>query len=113
MLDLGVWMALQSVVEKLHRSQWQELNALCSTAEKAWEEFYMVRLTNVYERWKMVLDLILKDNDGDKFIETNRGKLFGSPSREAEDLDEESGSVAVDIEDMTAEDTDIINLGLD
>ena len=73
----------------------------------------MVKLTNVYEQWNMVLDLILKDNGGDKFIEANRGKLFRSPSWEAEDLDEESRRGADDIEGMTAEDIDNTNLGLD
>lgn len=50
MLDLGVLMALQSVVEKLHHDQRQALNALCSTVKKAWEDSDMVKLTNAYER---------------------------------------------------------------
>ena len=112
MLDLGVWMALQSVVEKLHRSQWQELNALCSTIEKAREELDMVKLTNVYERWKMVLDLILKDNGSGKFIQANRVRLFQSPSQEAEELDNTSWDKVVGAEDMTRENIDNANLGL-
>ena len=112
MLDLGVWMALQSVVEKLHHNQRQELNALCSTVERAWGDLDMVKLSNVYERWKMVLDLILKDDGGDKFVEANRGKLFRQPPREAEDLDEMTRREAVDDEDMTAEDIDNVDLGL-
>ena len=87
--------------------------ALCSTVKKAWEDLDMVKLTNVYERWKMVLDLILKDNGGNKYIEANRGKLFRNPSWEAEDLDETSRREAVDVEDMTAEDIDDVDLGLD
>ena len=59
MLDLGVWMALQSVVEKLHHGQRQHITALCNTVTKAWEELDRVKLTNEYERWKLVLDLIL------------------------------------------------------
>ena len=43
----------------------------------------------------MVLDLILKDNAGNKFIEANRGKLFRSLSQEAEDLNEESEHKAI------------------
>ena len=61
---------------------------------------------------KMVLDLILKDDGGDKFGEANRGKLFRQPPREAEDLDEMTRREAVDDEDMTAEDIDNVDLGL-
>lgn len=61
----------------------------------------------------MVLDLILKDNGGDKYIKANRGKLFRNPSRETEDLDETSRREAVDAEDMAAEDIDNVDLGLD
>ena len=63
-------------------------------------------------RWKMVLDLILKDDGGDKFGEANRGKLFRQPPGETEDLDEMTGREAVDDKDMTAEDIDTVDLGL-
>ena len=112
MLDIEVWMALQSVVEKLHHDQRQELNALCSTIEKAREELDMVKLTNVYERWKMVLDLILKDNGSSKFIQANRVRLFQRPSQEAEELDNTSWDKVVGAEDMTRENIDNANLGL-
>lgn len=91
MLDLGIWMALQSMVEMINHNQKQELNTLCNTVMKAWDELEMVKLSNVYERQKLILDLILKGNDSDKFIEAERGKLFKEPSREAEDLDEMPG----------------------
>ena len=106
-------MALQSVVEKMHHNQRQELNALCATVMKAWEELDSVKLTNVYERWKMVLDLILKDDGGDKFVEANRGKLFRAPSQEAEDLEEEQRELAAEIDQLTGEDIDRMDLGLD
>ena len=111
-LDLGVGMALQSVVEKLHHNQRQELNALCSTVKKAREDLDKVNLTIFYEKWKIVLDLILKNNSGDKFIEANRGKLFRSPSREAEHFNEASMREAVDIEDMKGNDIENIDIGL-
>ena len=37
MLDLGIWMALQSVVEKMHHGKRQHLDALCSTVMEVWE----------------------------------------------------------------------------
>ena len=51
-LDLGIRMALQSVVEKLHHNQRQELNALCSTVKKVWQALDTVKLINVFEQWK-------------------------------------------------------------
>ena len=48
-----------------------------------------IKLENVYERWKLVLDLIIEDKGGDRLIESKRGKLFREPSPEAEDLDED------------------------
>ena len=112
MLDLGVWMALQSVVEKMHHGQRQELSSLCHTATRAWGELDHIKLNNVYERWMLVLDLILKDNGGDKYVESNRGKLFRSPSREAEDLDEDVARREVSDEELTAPDIEEIDLSL-
>ena len=43
----------------------------------------------VYRRWKIVLDLIIEDDGGNRKVETKRGKLFRAPSDEAEILDED------------------------
>merc|ERR1711966_508988 len=109
MLDLGVWMTFQSVVEKLHIFMRQEVRALCNTVDRAWDELDATKLRNVYERWKLVLDLIIKDEGGDRYIEGNRGKLFKTPSPEAEELDEEEDE---EEEELTAEDIDNNDLGL-
>ena len=70
-LDLGVWMAFQSLVEKLHLFKRQEVKALCNTVDRAWEDMDATKLRNVFERWKLVLDLIIKDDGGDRYIEAN------------------------------------------
>ena len=57
--------------------------------DKAWDELDATKLRNVYERWKLVLELIIKNGGGDRYIKANRGKLFKEPSPEAEELDEE------------------------
>ena len=50
-LDLGVWMALQNVVEKLHFRQRTEVEALCSrTVDDTWKELESIKLENVYGR---------------------------------------------------------------
>ena len=47
MLDLGVWMAFQKVVEKIHAGKVKERDALARTVEDAWREMDPVKLTNV------------------------------------------------------------------
>ena len=42
-----------------------EAKALCNTVEEAWKQLDSIKLQNVYNRWKMALDLIIEDNDGD------------------------------------------------
>ena len=103
-------MALQSVVEKMHRGQRQELTTLCSTVTRAWDKLDLVKLDNVYKRWKLVLDLILKDGGGNKFIKSNRGKIFRAPSREAEDPGKDAAQRDVDDEGLTAGEIEDINL---
>ena len=87
MLDLGVWMALQSVVEKLHFKKRNEKEALARTVRKGWDDLEDIKLANVWERWKLVLDLIIADNGGNSKVESKRGKLYSAPSGEAEDLE--------------------------
>ena len=65
-----------------------------------------IKLRNVYERWKLVLDLIIKDDGRDRYIEANRGKLFKVPSPETEELDKEEDEE----EEMTAEEIDTNDL---
>ena len=110
MLDLGIWMAFQNVVEKLHFGCMKEPNALARTVNKAWEELEPAKLTNVFNRWKLVLDLIIDDDGGNQKVESKRGKLFRAPSEHDECINdlvdpnrEESAADAVDKEDLNAE----------
>jgi len=83
MLDLGVWMALQSVVEKMHFRKRVQTDALARTVESSWDKLEPIKLTNVWNRWKMVLDLIIEDNGGDALVEAKRGKLYRTPTAAA------------------------------
>ena len=92
MLDLGVWMAFQNVVERMHFRRRMEAQALARTVERSWEDLEPVKLENVYRRWKLVLDLIIEDQGGNAKVESRRGKLYSAPAAEAEiheELDEE------------------------
>ena len=50
MLDLGVLMAFQNVLEKLHFRQRTEVKALANTVNKAWDELEPIKLENIYSR---------------------------------------------------------------
>ena len=63
--------------------------------------------------WKMVLDLIIEDNGGDRLIEAKRGKLYRAPSPEMEDLNEDRESRDVNDDERTQEDIDVMDQGLD
>ena len=94
MLDLGVWMAFQNVVEKMHFKKRKEAEALCGTVREAWKQLDPVKLENVYNRWKMVLDLIIEDEGGNAKVESKRGKLYREPPPEAECLEKEEANDA-------------------
>ena len=72
MLDLGVWMAFQHVVKKMHFKKRKEAEALCKTVNVAWKQLDPVKLGNVYKRWKLVLDLIIEDKGGNAKVESKR-----------------------------------------
>ena len=76
MLDLGAWMSIQSVVEKLHRTRVMNEKALAETVLQAFDEFDgYTKLAAIARRWELVLDLILDDDGGNNLVETKRGML--------------------------------------
>ena len=87
LLDLGVWRAVQSNVEKLSWRNRQDLNVLAHTVEDAWDKFSVETIGKVYKRWTRVLDLIQLDNGGNRFVESLRGKLTKDPNATEEDED--------------------------
>ena len=90
MLDLGAWMALQNVVQKLHFKQRSQPDALARTLMRAWDELDPQKLINIDRRWLMVLYLIIEDKGGDRLVEKRRGKLYSEPPADVEDLDVET-----------------------
>ena len=102
MLDLGVWTAIQHVVETKHRGQRTEKEALWRTCKAAWDEFDPQKLTNVFERWKKVLDLIIEDEGGNGLVESKRGKLFSAPSAEAETPEFDDDEAAIEAAEIGA-----------
>ena len=101
MLDLCVWMAFQNVVEKQHIGCMKDTNCLAKTVDTAWNDLDPVNLENVWNRWRLVLDLIIDDDGGNRLVESKRGKLFHAPPEEAE--------VIEDVLDEEETDTDILD----
>ena len=64
-----------------------EVKALANTVNKIWDELEPIKLENVYNQWKMVLELIIEDKGGDGKIESKRSKLCQAPSEEAKCMD--------------------------
>jgi len=62
---------------------------LCRTVDRAWDKLEAIKLENVYNRWKRVLDLIIEDGGGNSKVESKHGKLYRKPSNEAENLEDE------------------------
>ena len=50
MLDLGVWMAFQNVVEQQHIGCMKEANCLTRTVDAAWTGLEPVELENIWNR---------------------------------------------------------------
>ena len=66
----------------------KELDALARTTEDAWDELESIKLANVWNRWRLVLDLIIEDEGGDRKVEAKRGKIFRAPPEEAEVIED-------------------------
>ena len=73
LLDLGAWMALQSIVEKKHRLKIMHKDVLAKTIEANFSCLSEAVLERIYGRWLKVLDLIIKDKGNNDLVEKDRG----------------------------------------
>jgi hypothetical protein len=65
--NLGMWMSLQSFVEKKHGGKPTDVAVLVRTIQEAWDHFDETVFSPVYARWMKVLDLIIA-NHGDNAL---------------------------------------------
>ena len=73
-------MALKCAVERLSHRQHQDADIVNATVLNAWEIFPTKTIGKFFERWVKVLDFLLKDNGGNRFVEKDRGKLTNDPT---------------------------------
>ena len=77
MLDLGVWMSIQSAVQRVHFNRRCHHDALATSVEDAWSSHLNEgAFLRVYKRIRVVLRCILDDAGGNHLVEKIRGKLF-------------------------------------
>lgn len=76
-LDLGVWMSIQTSVQRVHRGRRCQHSALAKSVEDAWESYLNEKaFMNVWRRLRVVLRCILDDKGGNQTVESKRGALF-------------------------------------
>jgi hypothetical protein len=78
-LDLGLWMSLQSHVEKLHRNRTRDPDGLAVSVKQAWDHLPVETIQKVFDRIPVVLQLIV-EGDGDNInVEDRRGRHNNPP----------------------------------
>ena len=76
MLDLGVWMSIQSSVEKTHRGRRCQADALAWSIEDSWNNYLSPQaFANVFNRLRVVLACIVDGKGGNDKVEEKRGVL--------------------------------------
>ena len=96
LLDLGIWMALQSVVEKTHRGKLVNRDLLAETVYEAFGSMEESVLRNVYQRWLTVLDLVIEGEGSNDMVDQNRRMLRRNPMDDSEDNDLEEIVALID-----------------
>ena len=77
MLDLGVWMSIQSAVTRVHHMRRCHHDALARSVVDAWNHYLsLAAFKNVHCRLRVVLSCIVEDKGGSSLVESKRGKLF-------------------------------------
>ena len=72
MLDLGVWMTVQSKVETFHRRKVKQHDALAWSVKKAWYNMEEQKLTKIWECFLKVLDIKILDQGGKYLVKIHR-----------------------------------------
>ena len=99
MLDLGVWMSLQSYVEKNHRDKVMQSNELAKSVMLGFSQIPTDVLERVHDRRKLVLRLIYAGKGRNDLVEKHRGKKEETddlPSIPAEIIDVDSDVIRLD-----------------
>ena len=80
-------MALQSVVEKIHRGKLINRDVLAETVYEAFGSMDEAVLRNVYFRWLTVLDLVIEGEGLNDLVERNHSMIRRNPLDDNNDDD--------------------------
>jgi hypothetical protein len=68
-LDLGLWMSLQSVVGKKQREQRRTTDALAVSVQEAWKDLPVASINKIFSRIPIVCELIVVDGGDNLRVE--------------------------------------------
>ena len=96
-LDLGVWMSIQSIVERRHYLKRATTKALVNTVKQTWDGSNLDSvLLKVFDRLKVVLCNLLRDKGWNSMVEENRGMKHRGIKIETVLKEIQSGKDAID-----------------
>ena len=84
-LDLGLWMSIQSSVEKKEFTKTTAADVLAATVHEAWRDLPATTIRNVFEQIPKVLDIIIEDQGRSDRVETRRGGCVVIPGEDIQD----------------------------
>ncbi len=73
-LDLGIWMSVQSTVERSHRNRRRDPDGLAATVKEAWESLPQETIQRVFNRIPIVLRQIVASGGDNITVEDHRGR---------------------------------------
>jgi hypothetical protein len=73
-LDLGIWMSLQSAVERKHRNRRRDIDALATTVQEAWRDLPADTIQRVFNRIPVVHQLFVESGGDNVNVEERRGR---------------------------------------
>jgi hypothetical protein len=73
LLDLGFWVTHQAIVQRLHRLNRMESEALARSVRDAFLLVDNDKIASIFKRWELVLTLIIKGEGTNDLVESRRG----------------------------------------
>jgi hypothetical protein len=83
-LDLGLWMSIQSWVEKQQFHKTTTADALAASVKEVWQHLPSSTLTKVFDRIPIVLQIIVEDQGRNDRVEMRQGRVLVAGEQRAE-----------------------------
>jgi hypothetical protein len=83
-LDIGLWMSIQSWVEKQQFHKTTIADALAASVKEAWQTLPLSMLTKVFNQIPIVLQIIVEDQGRNGGVEMRLGQVLEAGEQRAE-----------------------------